>query len=96
MIVEGQTELLDAIEEAWARLGLARAMGSREVTELATELSYLERLVALPLLSGAHRPSPGECTPSIGRVGRVAAINGRGRSRPILPPGCQGNGRRYR
>jgi hypothetical protein len=62
MTVEGQTELLDAIEEARARLVLALATGAREAADLATELGRLERILASSLLEErtVHCPGNGD------------------------------------
>jgi len=67
MIVEGQTELLDAIEEARARLALAT--GAREAPDLATELDRLEGILASSDFEERTRPLPRERGPS-GREAR--------------------------
>lgn len=60
MIVEGQTELLDAIEEARARLALGT--GAREAPDLATELDRLEGILASSHLEErtVHCPGNGD------------------------------------
>lgn len=86
MIVEGQTELLDAIEETRARLALALTTGAKQAPAVATELGRLERILAPSLhgdLSSGNR--------RVGVLGRLVGSNGGTRpERPFFLPGRAG------
>ena len=91
MIVEGQTELLDVIEEARARLALALASGAREAPDLATELGRLERILPASLLGERSIPCPGNGNRPVGVLRRFAGSNGRTQpGQSFLLPGKAG------